>query len=577
MVYNNWLSVTFSFVLLAAFFLVFGVITPSDALQGFANEQLAVILILLVFSDIFKRSSVVNSFYKKVLSENDSPKVFLLKLTALTGSISAFINNTPLLSLTMPYVFDWCKKNKVSPSKFLIPLSFAIILGGMVTLIGTSTTLIINTLAIKSGAEPLGLFDLTAVGLTMLVLGIFYLYTIGYNLMPNNKIHIDYDNQQTIVRQYFMETHVHGNSPIIGKTILEAGLRDLNGLFLVEVLKGENAIRPVSSDVILEGNDILFFAGDLSVISQLDVKLLGLSLPKNCETSTGRRKDMTEVVVSYNSSLIGLSIKESEFRYKFDGAILAIHRNGERIWGNLGLIKLKAGDMLLVMAGKQFNRKIQENNDLYQISNTRKQDSDPEPDPKKVIFVLLGMLVSIGLTAFGLVPFFTSLAILLLLSVILEIVTVSQIQKSLDFNLMIIIGLGLAFGVVIDKSGAAQLISDGVLKLKFLDSKLLVMFLLFMIVNLLGSIITVRAAVAILVPVILKITISMGIATTPIVLLIVFAASANFATPIGYQTNLMVFGPGRYTFKDFIKVGMPLTLIYMTISVLILDFIYKVS
>lgn len=572
--YKNLLNTTLAFLCVAVVLLVFGIISPSEALHGFANEQLAVIILLLILSNVIKKSPVVSSFFRSILKKEDKPKWFLTKLMVLIGSLSAFFNNTPLVAMSMPYVFEWSKANKLSPSKFLIPLSYASILGGLVTLIGTSTTLVVNAIAQKYGAESMNMFDLTIIGLAMMFLGVIYLVTIGFNLLPNTNVNVTFQDQQQIVRQYFMETIISENSQIIGKTVHKAGLRNLEGLFLAEILRKETVIRPVSSETILNAGDKLFFAGDLNTISSLDIQQLGLSLPKNCETATGRRHDMTEVVISHNSTLIDRTIKENNFRSRYDGAVLAIHRNGERIWGQLGQIKLKAGDVLLVMAGKTFESRIKENNSMYQLSNTKAVE---KPESKKILIVFVGLIGAILLTAFDLVPFFTSLIALLILSLFLKIATVKDIKNGIDFDLIVIIGIGLALGVAMENSGASVLISDAVSSLKFLENRLIFMFVLFMIINLMASIVTAKAAVAILIPVILKITISLSIPTEPVVLLIAFAAAANFATPIGYQTNLMVYGPGRYTFKDFIKVGVPLTIIYMVVCVLLLDFMYKIS
>jgi di/tricarboxylate transporter len=572
--YKNWISTTLAFLSIACILLVFGVISPSETLHGFANEQLAVIILLLILSNVLKKSPAVSGFFRRVLKPTDSPKWFLTKLITMIGGLSAFFNNTPLVAMSIPYVFEWSKTNKTSPSKFLIPLSYASILGGLITLIGTSTTLVVNALAVKHGAPSLGMFDLTIIGFVMAIIGGLYLITIGYNILPSNQIHTTYENSQPIVRQYFMETVVSNDSLIIGKTVSDAGLRDLDGLFLVEILKENQVIRPVGSDTIVEAGDKLFFAGDLNTITQLDVHTLGLSLPKDCETSTGRRHDMTELVVSHNSELIGITIKESNFRAKYDGAILAIHRNGERIWGKLGQVKLKAGDVLLVMAGKNFAKRLKDGNSMYQISNIKYEE---EPENAKILVLFIGLIASIVLTALQIVPFFTSLIVLLLLSLVMKLATPKDIKEGIDYDLIVIIGIGLALGVAMENSGASELISNAVTSLTFLDNKLMFMFALFIIINVMASIVTAKAAVAILIPVILRITGAMDFDAEPIVLLIAFAAAANFATPIGYQTNLMVYGPGRYSFKDFMKVGIPLTLIYMLVCVFMLDFLYNIS
>lgn len=584
--YKSWLSTAFSFLVIITTLLLTGILSPSDALHGFANEQLAVIVLLLILSGILQKSPAVNAIFRKTLRKNDKPKTFLTKMMTLVGVNSAFFNNTPLVAMMIPYVFNWSKENNISPSKFLIPLSYASILGGLVTLVGTSTTLIVNALAVQNGVESLGMFDLTIVGLPMLLIGIVYLTLFGNKLLPDRRINTTYQDKQQQVREYFMETKVKAGSPIIGKTVSEAKLRQLEKFFLVELLRGNKAFRPVNPEEIIEEHDILFFAGDIEGISNMDFEALGLSLPKNCETSTGRRHDMTEVVISHNSALIGRDIRQSNFRSKYDSAVLAIHRNGERVWGQLGRVKLKAGDVLLLMAGKNFGNRIKENNDLYQISNKKYEE---EPDIRKIITIFGGMIGAIVLSSFPAIdlsftgmdfilkpiPLFNSLVILLIISFLSGLTTVREIKNSIDYNLVLIIGLGLALGKAMENSGASLLISELISSIA--DPKHIWIFFIwiFIITNLLSSIITSKAAVAILIPILLIVTSHIGIPPKPVILLIAFASAANFITPFGYQTNLMVFGPGRYRFTDFVKIGAPLTIIYMFVCVFILVYTYN--
>lgn len=570
--YKSWFGTAFTFLAAITILLLGGTLSPEEALHGFANEQLGVIILLLIISHILKKSSAINSIFRRILKNGDKPKTFLAKMMTVVGISSAFFNNTPLVAMMMPYVFEWCKNNNQSPSKFLIPLSYASILGGCVTLIGTSTTLIVNALAIKNGATPLSMFDLTPIGLPLLIIGALFLIFWGYKILPDNKIDISFKDKQEQVRQYFMETVVHPSSPIIGKTIQDAELRNLKNFFLVEILRKDKAIRPVGSQEIIEANDKLFFAGDLQSIVKLDIESLGLSLPKTCETSTGRRHDMTEIVISHNSSLIGHDLKELNFRSKFDGAILAIHRNGERIWGHVSRVKLRAGDVLLLIAGKNFNKKIRDNNDFYQISNLKFEE---EPDIKKITLIFGGMVLAILLAALKILPLFNSLIILLIISLITKLLNAKDIKESIDYNLIVIIGFGLALGEAMKNSGASELISTVVSALAENANTTILFIGIYIITNILSSVITSKAAIAILIPILLQVAISIGIPSTPMVLLIAFSAAGNFITPFGYQTNLMVYGPGRYKFKDFIKIGTPLTIIYMLICVFSLIYYYN--
>ena len=546
------------------------ILTPKEALNGFANEQLAIIVILLILGNVFQKSSAVNSLFKRFLKRSDSPKLFLIKLLTSVGISSSVFNNTPLVAMMMPYVYNWSKENGLSPSKFLMPLSFASILGGCITVIGTSTLLIVSGMAEEAGLPPIGLFDVTLVGFTMFVVGTVFLL-LTQRWLPGRKMNnVQASSDQS--RQFFLETHVRSNAPIIGKTVQKAGLRNLEGLFLVEIIRADKAIRPVSSGEVLEGGDVLFFAGELKSIEEIKLDSLGLSLPQECDMSERQLTDMAEVVVSHRSSLSGREIRRTNFRSKFDAAIVAIHRNGERVWGHLGRVSLKSGDVLLLLAGKDFNKNIDNNPDFYVISNIHKEK---EVSIKKVIGILVGMFLAIILTALGLVSLFKSLLLLLMVAMITKLANVKDIKSAIDYNLILIIGLGLALGKAMVNSGAATLISEGLIRLSSTGGTVMLLTLIFIATTFLAAIITSKAAVAVTFPVSIQLAETLGLDSMPFVLVVAFAGAANFITPIGYQTNMMVYGPGGYTFNDFFKIGFPLTILYLVGTIAILTFTYN--
>ena len=545
------------------------IISPKEALSGFANEQLAIIVILLILGNVFRKSSTINSLFSRFLKKTDSPKVFLIKLLTSVGISSSVFNNTPLVAMMMPYVYNWSKQKGLSPSKFLMPLSFASILGGCITVIGTSTLLIVSGMAEEAGLPPINLFDVTPVGLAMFLIGVLFLIFTQKWLPAQETRNSKLGDQ---LRQFFLETHVEKGASIIGKTPQSAGLRNLEGLFLVEIIRKEKAIRPVSSEEILEEGDILFFAGELKHIEGVNLEKLGLSLPKSCNMSEGQLADMAEVVVSHRSGLSGREIRKSNFRSKFDAAIVAIHRNGERVWGHLGRIILKPGDVLLLLTGKDFKKKIDQNPDFYVISKINKEK---EISIKKLSGILLGMVLAIFLTALNVISLFKSLLILLMFVVVTKIANIKDIRNAVDFNLILIIGLGLALGKAMVNSGAASMISNVLIHLSSGGNPILLLFLIFVSTTFLAAVITSKAAVAITFPISVQIAQSIGADVTPFILVVAFAGAANFITPIGYQTNLMVYGPGGYNFKDFFKIGFPLTIIYMVVTILILIFLYQ--
>lgn len=554
----------------------FNVLEPGDALRGFSNEQLAVIIFLLIVSSILQKSSLIDKGFKSVLNKNDSPRRFLFKMTSGIGVLSAIFNNTPLVAMMMPYVFKWSKDNKLPVSKFLIPLSYASILGGCITLVGTSTNLLVNGLAEEVAKENkydfqgLDMFDFSIVGLPMLIIGIIFLVFFSGYFLPKNKDRLE-DITNTS-RKFFFETRVEDSSSIIGVSVEDAGLRNLSGSFLVEVLRDGKYIRPVSSQEIIEKDDILFFAGSAESISSLHDPSLGISLPKTAELGELNSDNVAEIVISNNSRLSGVSVKNSEFRGRFDGAILAIHRNGERVWGQLGDIVLKPGDVLLVMMGKDFAKLTEDNPSFYVLSKT---DKSSEVSVSRLVLLLLGMLTAIGLHALNILPLFTSLILLIGIALALKLTNPLEMLRSIDFNLVLVFALGLSLGTAMKKSGAQDLIIEGIMYCTDGMGAFGLLSVMFVVTNILSALITTQAAVAITTPISMSVAFALHVPIEPFVLIIAFAAAANFLTPIGYQTNLMVYGPGGYKFRDFFKVGLPITILYAVISVLILSYWYN--
>jgi len=567
--YLEWFKPTVSFFIAILVFIFGGILTPSEALNGFANEQLAVIVLLLIISDIFKKSSVVNVLFHRLFGRSENVSSFKLGMMTVVASFSVFFNNTPLVAMMMPYTNNWAIKNKVAPSKLLIPLSYAAILGGCVTLVGTSTNLIVNGLAIDAGFKSLSIFDFTTVGLPMMVIGIIYLLLFGNKLLPDTRSTKEDGNKGS--REFFVETQIKANSKLINQTVESSGFRALKGLYLVEVVRNDLSFSPVAPDFILRQDDALFFAGETKALEEIKEGSLGLTLPKIVDRLLGEKSSTNEVVVSFNSFLIGQKVKETDFRARFDAAIVAIHRNGERLSGKIGDMELKAGDVLLVFSGSNFISRAKNNRSFYILSHTEEPENI---NVKKVSLVFSALVFSVILSASTSVSLLLCLACVLLLGILLKIMPLNEIRKGLDFDLIILIVFGLAFGKAMMNSGASIYLADGFLLLQNYLSPTLFLMLIFLITNVLAAYITNKAAVAILFPISVSIAIQLGLNPIPFILIVSFGAAANFITPIGYQTNLMVYGSGGYNFKDFMKIGWPLTLIYMVVSSVILGTVY---
>lgn len=558
-----------SFMFAITSLVILGILSPKEALEGFSNEQVATIALLLVVSSVVKELDVVGIFFKRIVSDKVSYKEFLLRLTGMVSFLSAFLNNTPIVATLMPYVYEWGKKKGIPPSKLMIPLSYAAILGGTTTLIGTSTNLLVNGLAVEEGLKPLKLFDFSYVGVPAVILGSLYIVFIGSRLLPEREDIITRFLEKK--REYIVETFVPNDSPIIGKTIAEAKLRNLEGLFLVEIIREREKVAPVSPNDVIKKGDILIFAGETEKVIELINHNFGFKLPNVCAVDMNGRVEVVEALIPPNSSLVGKRVKDIGFRGKFDAAILAIHRNGEKLKGKIGEIVLKPGDLLLILAGKDFYKRISGSNDLYIVTKLKELQSISD---WKALFILISFLSAIFFSALSIVPLFYSLLVLISLFFLLKIISYSDVKRSIDPDLIIIASLSIALGKAMIETGLAKHLASLILSLVKPFGLVVSLFSVYLVTNILTEFMTNLAAASITFPVALSVAHSLSVNPEPFVLAVAYGASASFLTPIGYQTNLMVYGLGNYKFSDFLKIGLPMSIIYALITVTILSLKY---
>ena len=573
--YTELMGPAFTFLIGVVILGIFGILTPKEILSGLANEQIIVIILLLLLGDIIRKSNLIDRLFDKAFRRATTYRGFMTRMIAIVAGFSAFLNNTPLVAIMIPYVHNWSKRNNFAPSKLLIPLSYAAILGGCATLIGTSTNLIVNGMVtdqlIVPGLKPLGMFDFTIVGLPMIIIGAVYLILFSNKLLPSKRDVISDFSSQT--REYLVEAMVKNNSKFVGKTIGDAGLRNLKGLFLAEILRKEKRISAVSPYEIVREEDVLVFAGDTKTIAEMVNADVGLELTQIGMFSRKTHTEILEIVVSHNSTLIDKTVRESGFRGKYDAAILAIHRNGERISGKIGQVKLKAGDVLLLLAGDDFAKRSADTHDFYLISKVREFR---KLEWYQTAALFGGTALAITLSAMGVISLFMALIILLIIIQLLGITSPKDIAKSIDFNLGIIIALSLAFGTAMVKTGMAHIVANFIISVFKPFGPYGLLFGIFLITNVMASYITTQVAAVLIFPISVTAAINLGLPPIPFILIVSFAAAANFLTPIGYQTNLMVYGPGGYSFRDYFKIGLPLTLLYMLVAVTILYYAYIV-
>jgi len=571
--YWNILGISFTFLIGVITLGFFGVLTPTEIISGFGNEQVAVVILMLLFSDVIRKTDIIEFTFDRLFRGVRSYKGFINRMVFAVAGFSMFLNNTPLVAVMMPYVNSWTKRNNLTPSKFLIPLSYASILGGSATLIGTSTNLIVNSMVIDQeilpGLQKLNLFDFAYVGIPMIILGWLYLVFFGNKLLPS-RVALK-DDLNTSTREYVVEAKVRTKSHLIGKTVGESGLKDINGLTLTAILRKSITIIEVPPEVVLDQGDTLVFKGETQHIADLLSSKSGLILPEVGMLRRLSRAHVNEVVISQNSVLINKSVRNTDFRGKYDAAIIAVHRNGERIEGKPGGVVLKAGDVLLLFAGENFLSLSKDTYDFYFISRVTEYIN---LEWYKTLILLGGITLVITLAALNVISLFMGLIIMILISMMLKVTSPRDIPKNIDYNLALIIVMSLALGTAMIKSGAADLVANGVISAFLPLGKIGVLLGIYLITALLAAYITTKAAVAIVFPIALSVAQLLGVSGTPFVLAVAYAAACTFITPHGYVTNLMVYGPGGYSFKDFMRIGLPLTILYTTVAVVILSAIY---
>ena len=543
---------------LLALYYFAGLIETKAMLQNFVNPSLMVLVLLIVLSGVIERTAVVEWMARFAFSPNRFAS--LLRFTGMTSIFSAFLNNTAVVASML----GMAKNNRhMLPSKILIPLSYAAIFGGTMTLIGTSTNLIVNGFVIEAGLEPIGLFDFLYVGLPIVVIGTLFLSLAGPALLP------DYDVKKAKEEaQYFLEARVEEGSPLIGRSIQENGLRNMEQLFVAELLRGKELVSPVTPREVLQAGDVLIFTGNMRDVHELG-RFRGLSIfgDSRCTLQT----NLTEVVVSHESNLVGKTIKEAEFRMKFDAAVVAVRRGNEKLSGKLGNIRLQAGDTLLLAAGEDFSKRDNLKKNFYFVSD---RPLAKKFDAKSSLAIMLLFLGVIVLSAMKVILFLKGLLFLLGLFLFMKFLDLAEIKRTFPFDLVLIIGSALGIAQVLMQSGVAGLLGAFITETTDWMGVYGSFAAIYLMTFLLTEIITNNAAAALSFPIAYATATGLGADPMPFVMAVAYGASASFLSPYGYQTNLMVYGPGGYKFKDYVKIGLPVSILYSAVVLTLVPFFF---
>jgi len=536
--------------------LVSGVLTPNEAFSGFSNPALFIIACFYVVASALKESGALHWWVMRWLGNSGSIKGALPRIMGPVAVTSSMISNTPVVAIFIPLIQDWARRHNLSVSKLLIPLSYASILGGTCTLIGTSTNiLVVGMLQSTPEANSLSLFSPALIGIPLVILGIAYFVLIGHRLLPD---HGGIAETMQDTREYAVSMRVEEGGPLVGTSIADAGLRHLQFSFLSEIQSKGHIIPAVGPEEILSGNDILVFVGQPEGVSELrqfrglvpaEGEVLKLDVPYSSRA-------LIEAVISPVSHMVGKTVKASSFRTMFSGVILSVSRNGERINQKVGSIVLRAGDTLLLEAAGGFVRRHRYSRDFLLLSRI---DDARIPDVSKapVALGLLALFVLVVVT--GLMSLVAASLLLVVALAATGCISIEHAQRTIDFRVLLAIGSSLALGFAMQKTGLADLGAQGIMLLA--DGNPFVNLVLLYIATVIATeLITNNAAAVLMFPLAQALSVELDASLLPFVMTIMFAASASFLTPFGYQTNLMVQGPGGYHAADYFRVGILLSL-----------------
>ncbi len=556
-------------------FALLGVITPKEAFAGFSNAGMLTVAVLFVVVAALRETGVLDFIGHHVLGRARSEKAVLLRLSGVILPMSAFLNNTPIVAMFVPVVIEWSRRNKVSPSKLLIPLSYLAILGGTCTLIGTSTNLVVNGLMVDSGIRGMSLFEIGKVGLPYAIIGVAYLLLVGRKMLPERKELLEQLGDSR--KEYMTEMFVQPTSRLVGQTVEQAGLRQLPGLFLIEIERSGSVIAPVGPDDVILASDRLVFTGIVSSIIELE-KIPGL-IPAAEEEATPftaleKHRRMCEAVISESSPLVGKTIRDADFRATYGAAVVAVHRGGKRVEKKIGDIELHPGDTLLMQVRPHFSRAYRHDPAFYLISDV--EDWRPIRRERAWIAVIL-FAVLITLMTSGIVDTAVAATAIAFLMVACGCISSGDARRSIEWQVLVTIAAAFGVGAALENSGAATAVAQLLVESTQVWGPVAALAVIYLIGSLMTEVITNNAAAVLIFPFCLETARLYDVDPRPFLMALVLSASASFMTPIGYQTNMMVYGPGGYRFGDFVKIGTPLNFVLWITAVILIPIFWPFS
>jgi len=513
----------------------------------------------------------------------------LLRATAPLLAVAPFLSNTTMMAILLPVTTDWCRRHRVSPSRLLLPLNYIKMLGATTCILGTTANLVVAGLIDKStapGLHKLGLFEIAWVGLPCTLAGVAYILLVGVKLLPDRKPAV---SDTTDIREYTVSVCVERGGPLDGKSIAAAGLRHLPGLYLVEIERGDVLIPAVGPSVVLRGDDRLTFVGALDSVVDLR-KMRGLAsedrqgeklavpprrtanpAPGSDASTLRQERVLIEAVVSLECPLVGKSVRDGRFRAHYGAAIIAIARGTQRLTGKIGDVVLQAGDTLVLETRPAFLERVRGTRDFFLAT---KVEGFSAPKHNRAIAAIAIMATMVLATTFLNLPFLLATLLAASAMVVTGCIGLSVARAAVEWRVVLAIGASLALGEALRTSGAAKAVANALIRTTG-DHPRVALACVFALTALATELITHTAAATLLFPLALAAATRLGVSPMPFAVIVLLGASCSFATPFGYQTNLMIMGPGGYRFSDYVRFGSPLTVIVGTVGVTLAPYVWR--
>jgi di/tricarboxylate transporter len=554
-------------LLAAGLLMATGVLKPGEALEGFGSPALITVMALFAMSAGLFRSGALDRLRGLIGSDAvRSPKRMIVLLSAVVGPVSAFVPNTPIVASLLPVVEGWCHRRRISPSKVLLPLSFATVLGGTLTLLGSSVNLLASEVSEKLGYGAFGLFSFTKIGIGVWLVGSLVMALLSDRLLPDRGSDDDDLTRDITSSGYLTEVMIPASSELIGQSLHCSRLQRRFDVDVLELHRGPERFTPPLADRPLQQDDRLLLRctrADLLRLQQEQMVVLAPTpdSPDTADTLSGSQR-MVEVLLPSGSSLAGGCLRDLRFRQRYNATVLALRRGNSVLRERLGKAVLREGDVLLLQGPKDAIRGLQANNDLVVLEQL--EDDLPTVSRKRLALVIA--VLAILLPSLGLIPLVASVLLGTVAMVATGCLRSGELQRSIRLDVILLLGSLGSFSVALEKTGLAEAMAKGLLS--GLDDWPIywAVAAVFLFTTLLTEVMSNAATVAMLIPIAGKLAIGLGIAPMALIFTVLFGASQSFLSPVGYQTNLMVFGPGRYRFLDVARYGFPLTVV-MTLLV----------